>query len=541
MGIAQTKVNCPGCGATIEFKTTDSIVAVCSYCQTTVAKDSESINNFGIKSNILSDYSKIKIGTIGTYQNESFSVIGRVQIKYIYGFWNEWFILFSNGLSGWLSDANEELIITLEYKKENFDFLKKILGSNQAYSEIDFNINFSKMDIDKPYLINNTSFLSIDISTAKIIGAEGEIGFNLFNNQEMKVVDLRKDNIFLTIDYSESENNPIFYFGEVLTDKNLSLSNYKTIEEINSSNNDIKGKLTTFICPGCGTSNPKVNGKINRAYCISCNSQLDISEKTVKFLANGDSKERLYETTLKCGNIGTLNNKKYIVIGVILKQEIGEENKWVEYFLYEKNSKGIFLWLQEDQSNGKWSLSEDMTYWPKNSKNYELEYLNSNFKLINEGSYSGKVIGVWGIFNWEVNINDEVIITDYQTNKNGEILTISKEVMDGTPSVKSHLEVSFTLSKQISQKHILLGFHIDQANLISNNNLPLDINSNIYDIIKIYFNNFLWIFCLSLFFRSEFELSISLTGIIISGLVVIMMLTIGFFIEILIRKKLKME
>jgi hypothetical protein len=33
-------------------------------------------------------------------------VVGRIQLRYDAGFWNEWYILFDDGSAGWLSDAS---------------------------------------------------------------------------------------------------------------------------------------------------------------------------------------------------------------------------------------------------------------------------------------------------------------------------------------------------------------------------------------------------------------------------------------------------
>jgi ribosomal protein S27E len=84
------QVACPGCGAPVQFKSTASVMAVCEFCKTTLLKDATSVSNLGKMSEVLEDYSPVQIGTSGQFAQRSFSVIGRIQLQYSDGFWNEW-------------------------------------------------------------------------------------------------------------------------------------------------------------------------------------------------------------------------------------------------------------------------------------------------------------------------------------------------------------------------------------------------------------------------------------------------------------------
>ncbi len=463
MEFATTKIECHGCGATVEFKATNSLVAVCPYCQTTVAKSKEDIDNYGLKANIFNDFSKIKIGAVGSYKGEQFSVIGRVQIKYIHGFWNEWYILFSNGMTGWLSDVMEEYYVTFEYNQKNAEFIES--KYSLKYSEADSFGDFKYVQVDKVYRIGVHSFLAVDVSEAKIIGAEGEIGFNIIQNRIMKVVDLRKDNLFVTADFSENERDPIYYIGEAVKEDDLSLFNVKTLEEINEATGAYKGKLTSFSCPSCGNGNPKVNGSTNKVFCVSCASELDVSEKTAKVLSDAQNNREQHETTLHCGQTGVIKGSRYIVIGVILKKEVGENSEWVEYLLYKKGGNNLFLWLIEDRSNGSWTISESLTGFPKYGVNSLLTN-NSEYKKLYDEDYYGKVLAVWGSLSWEVNINDVVKITDYSNKKNKDEV-ISKEIMETNQADMLHREISFTLNKKITTQEVLTGFKVHAANVVA--------------------------------------------------------------------------
>ena len=40
-------------------------------------------------------------------------MVGRIQLRYDDGFWNEWYVLFDEGSGGWLSDASGQYVFTL--------------------------------------------------------------------------------------------------------------------------------------------------------------------------------------------------------------------------------------------------------------------------------------------------------------------------------------------------------------------------------------------------------------------------------------------
>src|SRR5204862_1942155 len=95
------------------FRSAASVMAVCEYCRSTLLKDAESVKDIGKMSEVLEDYSPIQINTSGTFQGQNFTVVGRIQLRYDAGFWNEWYVLFDHGASAWLSDASGQYVFTL--------------------------------------------------------------------------------------------------------------------------------------------------------------------------------------------------------------------------------------------------------------------------------------------------------------------------------------------------------------------------------------------------------------------------------------------
>ena len=81
--------NCPSCGAPVEFKSTTSFHAVCAFCQSTLVRHGGNLENLGRMADLIEDTSPIQLGTEGVFKGVHFAVIGRIQLRYAAGLWNE--------------------------------------------------------------------------------------------------------------------------------------------------------------------------------------------------------------------------------------------------------------------------------------------------------------------------------------------------------------------------------------------------------------------------------------------------------------------
>src|SRR3954467_10179761 len=109
-------VACPSCGAQVAFKSHASVMAVCEFCKTTILKDADSVKDMGRMSDVLEDYSPIQIGTSGSLGGKSWTGIGRIQLRYAAGLWNEWYLMFDSGETAWLGDFSGLYTLTVEKK-----------------------------------------------------------------------------------------------------------------------------------------------------------------------------------------------------------------------------------------------------------------------------------------------------------------------------------------------------------------------------------------------------------------------------------------
>ena len=79
---------------------------MCSYCRSTLVRDGDALRRIGQAAELFDDHSPLQLGAAGRLQGEPFTLVGRLQMAYAQGSWNEWHALFDNGRSGWLSEDN---------------------------------------------------------------------------------------------------------------------------------------------------------------------------------------------------------------------------------------------------------------------------------------------------------------------------------------------------------------------------------------------------------------------------------------------------
>ena len=95
--------SCPSCGAPIEFKAGSTVVLVCPFCRSAVARTDRGLQDLGKVAEVAESESPLKIGLRGTFKGTGFELTGRAQYRHeMGGYWDEWYATFSNG---WLAEA----------------------------------------------------------------------------------------------------------------------------------------------------------------------------------------------------------------------------------------------------------------------------------------------------------------------------------------------------------------------------------------------------------------------------------------------------
>jgi Domain of unknown function (DUF4178) len=209
--MSQPISNCPSCGAPVQFRWSSSAQTVCPFCHSILVRNDLVLENVGKVADLPPDPSPIQLMTEGVYKGKKFEVIGRIIYEYDQGGWNEWHIVFSDGTSGWLSDAQLQYAISF------------LVASTKELPPP------SHMQHGNALKANNIDFTVATITRASYKGMEGELPFPFYGKTNMVFADLRTTGPgFGTIDYSE--NPPLLFLGEWVEYDDLQLKNLRKFE-----------------------------------------------------------------------------------------------------------------------------------------------------------------------------------------------------------------------------------------------------------------------------------------------------------------------
>ena len=129
--------NCPSCAAPIEFKAGSTIVVVCPFCRSAVARNDRALEDLGKVAEIADSESPLKLGLKGSYKDVRFELTGRAQLKHqLGGVWDEWYATFSNGWVGWLAEAQGRFGTTRDYAQTTYDQLQGIGIEDRALGKL---------------------------------------------------------------------------------------------------------------------------------------------------------------------------------------------------------------------------------------------------------------------------------------------------------------------------------------------------------------------------------------------------------------------
>jgi hypothetical protein len=209
--MSERVANCPNCGAPIKFLWSSAIQTTCEFCKSILVRRDVDLEKVGEVADLPPDSSPLQISSEGTYGAKSFIVVGRIIYEYELGGWNEWHLIFNDGKSGWLSDAQ------LEY---DISFVTAPPGPLPAANTPVTGNRFQWNGAD--YEVTSTT-------RARYKGVQGELPFEYWDKSEVMFVDLRTaDGRFATIDYTEEP--ALLFLGESLEFDDLHLKNLREFE-----------------------------------------------------------------------------------------------------------------------------------------------------------------------------------------------------------------------------------------------------------------------------------------------------------------------
>jgi hypothetical protein len=199
--------NCPNCGAPLKFLFAQAVQAVCGFCKSVLVRHGVDLTRVGEVADPLIDASPIQIATEGQFEGKPFVVVGRIVYEYWGGRWNEWYLAFSNGQAGWLSDAQLEYAVSFPVSAP----VPREIARGQKFQ------------------LGGETFTVTTYTRASYVGVEGEMPFTTWDKTVSTFADLRSANRrFATIDYSEDP--PLLFAGSLVDYDELKLRNVRIFE-----------------------------------------------------------------------------------------------------------------------------------------------------------------------------------------------------------------------------------------------------------------------------------------------------------------------
>ena len=209
--MSQPSANCPQCGAPVEFRWSGSVQTVCEFCHSILVRTDVDLSKVGTVADLPPDASPLQIGSEGVFDNKPFVVVGRIIYEYELGGWNEWHIVFNDGTSGWLADAQLEYDVSFARQPQS-----PLPASAQMYA-------------GQTLELEGSEYQATSLTHAHYKATQGELPFQYWDKQDVLFSDLRtSDSRFGTIDYTE--NPPLLFLGRAATFDELKLKNLREFE-----------------------------------------------------------------------------------------------------------------------------------------------------------------------------------------------------------------------------------------------------------------------------------------------------------------------
>ncbi|MGC4117567.1 MAG: DUF4178 domain-containing protein [Myxococcales bacterium] len=381
------EVKCPGCGAPMFFQVGTSRLKVCDSCHTVVARGDQGLETFGKVADLAPTGAKLTLGLQGKLKGVGFRIVGRTQLKWAQGVWDEWYVAFDNGKWGWLAEAQGRYYLSFPVP-------------DRAVPP------WSALRPGKAVPLGELGrYVASDLKRAQYVAASGELPERIpIDGQNVRTADLTGDKGgFATLDYGVEGDEADVYVGREVPFAELGLDASKLQTPPKHEKIGAKG----LKCPKCnGPIELKVPDQTMRVACQWCGSLLDTTSGTLQHLAQ--HKKRSCEIPL--GSKGTFAGVVWLAVGWMERRCTveGIDYFWEEYLLYDEKTANFRFLVN---SMGHWSFVEPVPAGEVVEGLRGPVWKGKLYRTFSE--VDADVTGVVGEFYWAVALGEKVHAVDY--------------------------------------------------------------------------------------------------------------------------------
>lgn len=376
---------CPNCGAALRFENSLSQLVVCEHCQAGVRRRDVALESIGLVAQVAPIESNVDLGARGTFDGRAFRVLGQVQFDHGAGPWNEWSLVFEDGTSAWLAEAQGQVLVTRRVAVSSVPAWDALAaGAEVALGE-------------------HGTYVVAERGRGRVTAVRGEIPELVTPGEARVYADLSgQDGGFGTLDYGANGVLEAVYLGRRVELDALAL------EGGPARRAPRRVAARAIACPQCA-------GKIDvrdpqgsvRVVCPYCAAILDPTSDDVRFVQQAPKLGR--DLVLRVGTRGTIDGRAYEVLAYLERSITADGTRypWDEWLL--RRDDGAYRWLV--RSEGHWSFVESIGLADVKRRGHVVTWKGRTLRHFSGGN--ARVDHVLGEVYWEVAVGETVRVDDF--------------------------------------------------------------------------------------------------------------------------------